>query len=232
MKLIGNLSGRLVTLTKGSLTRQTPKSTMEIVRPMQVTFLLSHGEFETARKAFSKRTHSRARRALPWLNIAVPLVMALVCLLEGFRFFLHPHRTPDIFSIALTPLWLAIAAFHWRRRNQFHFDPDYANEQVFELSADGIVRGPDGTARVRVPWTKISRYVETDEFFLLSSPWPWGNQKPEKPSMFRQDKPVLYILPKRAFDSGDVERFRDLLQRKLSVWAKNPSLKAETILTA
>jgi YcxB-like protein len=91
----------------------------------------------------------------------------------------------------------------------------------------------EGAGRVKAPWTKISRFTETDEFFLLSSPWPWGTEKPGKPSLLRrQDTPALFILPKRAFNSGDVERLRDLLQRKLSVWAKNPGLKSDTILTA
>lgn len=102
------------------------------------------------------------------------------------------------------------------------------------MEEDGLFfRGPSEAAQVKVGWTKISRYLETDEFFLLSSPWPWGLEKLEKPSVVRrQDRYVLFILPKRAFNSGDIERFRDLLQRKLSVWAKNPSLKAETVLTA
>lgn len=197
---------------------------------MQVTFLLSASEVEAAGKAYARRIHSLARRAQPWLNIASPLMMALLSLLEGFRFFLHPHRPPDTFFIALAPAWLLLAALHWRKRHQFHFDPDYANEQTFELDEDGIVRGAEATVKPRVPWTKISRYVETDDFFLLSSPWPWGIEKPEKPSAFRkQDIPVLYILPKRAFGAGDVERLRDLLQRKLSVWAKNPDLKKDPV---
>jgi hypothetical protein len=200
---------------------------------MRVTFLLTEAELKTARRVYSKRVHSFARRAQPWLNIAGPLVMALLSLVEGFRFFLHPHRPPDTFFIALAPVWLALAAFHWRNRHQFHFDPDYANEHTFELGEDGIFRSTGGTAKIKTSWTKISRFVETDEFFLLSSPWPWGIEKPEKPALLRKrDTPVLFILPKRAFASGDIERFRDLLQRKLSVWAKNPRLKADMILTA
>jgi YcxB-like protein len=100
------------------------------------------------------------------------------------------------------------------------------------LEEDALFRGTREAAQVKVGWTKISRYVETDEFFLLSSPWPWGLEKPERPSVVRkQDRYVLFILPKRAFNSGEIERLRDLLQRKLSVWAKNPSLKADPILT-
>jgi hypothetical protein len=160
------------------------------------------------------------------------LLMVIVLLLSGFRFFRHPHRSPDIFGIALATAWLVIAVFQWKRRHQFHFDPDYANEQIFEFDEDGIIRGTEATAKTRVPSTKISRYVETDEFFLLSSPWPWGIEKPEKPSVLgRQDKPVLYIVPKRALNSADVDRFRDLLQRRLSVWAKNPDLKKDTVLS-
>jgi YcxB-like protein len=199
---------------------------------MQVAFLLSPGEFETARKAFSKRMQSRAKRALPWLNVGFALAMAITHLLAGFRFFLHPHRAPDRFALVLVPIWLAIAVVHWATRHRLDPEPDYGKEQVFEFGEEGIFRLAAGNTKLRVPWTKIGRYAETDEFFLLSSPWPWGTGKPEKLSILaRQKKPVLYILPKRAFDAGDIGRFRDLLQRKLSVWAKNPGLKADTILT-
>jgi len=201
---------------------------------MQVTFQLSAAELKTARRAYSRRMHSFARRAQPWLSLASSLVLALIYLISGFHFFRHPHRTPDVFSFVLVVAWLLTAVFEWWRwSRQRDFDPDYSNEQTFELEEDGIFRGTVGTDRVKVPWTKISRYVETNEFFLLASPWPWGIEKPGKPSLLRkQDMPVLYILPKRAFGSGDLNRFSDLLQRKLSVWAKNPSLKADTILTA
>ena len=199
---------------------------------MRVTFLLTATELKTARRSYLRGAHSFARRVQAGLNVAAPLVMALLSLLEGFRFFLRPHRPPSTFFIALAPVWLALAALQWRKRNQLHFDPDYAIAQTFELDEDGISRESEASVESRVPWTKISRYVETDEFFLLSSPWPWGIAKPEKPSAFRKpDTPVLYILPKRAFGSGEVELFRDLLQRRLSLWAKNPRLKADAILT-
>jgi hypothetical protein len=200
---------------------------------MQVAFLLSATELKTARKAYSKRVHSILRRAQPWVNLAGLIVLALILLLEGSQFSRHPRWQLDIFSLVFGNTWLLLAALDWRRqRRQREFEPDYRDEQCFELEEDGLFRGTAGSPKVKVPWTKISRFTETDEFFLLASPWPWGIEKPEKPSLIKkQDKPVLYILPKRAFASGDIERFRDLLQRKLSVWAKNPSLKADPILT-
>lgn len=200
---------------------------------MRVAFQLTAAELKTARRAYSRRFHSLGRRAQPWLNLATPLVMAFILLLDGLRFFRHPGH-PDVFDLVFVPLWLALAALGWwRQRRQRDFEPDYSREQVVELLEDGIFRGVSVEQKVKVPWTKISRFTETDEFFLLSSPWPWGIEKPETPSLLRkQDLPVLFILPKRAFSSGDVERFRDLLQRKLSVWAKDPGLKADAILTA
>lgn len=161
------------------------------------------------------------------------MVMALVYLIAGLHLFRHQRR-PNICGLILAFTWLLAAAFEWRRQlHQRDFEPGYAKGQTFELEEDGLFRDTVSAARVKVPLTKISRYVETDEFFPLASPWPWGIEKPEKPSPRRkQDKPVLFILPKRAFASADIERFRDLLQRKLSVWAKNPRLQADTILTA
>jgi len=199
---------------------------------MRVSFWLSTLELKTARNTFSKRVHSRARRALPWLNLAASLLMVIVSLLSGFHYFRQPHRSPDVFDIVIATLFLVSAAFQWRMRAKFAFDPDYAKEQTFELEEDGLFRGIEGAARVKVPWTKISRYVETDEFFLLASPWPWGIVKLERPTVLgRHDRPVLYIVPKRVLNSSDADRFRDLLQRRLSVWAKNPDLKKEAVLS-
>jgi hypothetical protein len=168
------------------------------------------------------------------LSFTASLVLAVVYLISAFHFFRHPSRPPDFFNLLFVLAWLLLATVEWWRQwHQRDFDPDYGKEQCFEFSEDAILRGTDPTTTVRLPWTKISRYVETDDFFILSSPWPWGIEKPEKPSVFRKQKmPVLYILPKRAFASGDVERFRNLLQSELSVWAKNPGLKADAILTA
>ena len=157
--------------------------------------------------------------------------MPLILLLDGLSFVRHQRRL-DVYSLTLLFTFILLAASEWRRQlRQRDFSPDYGSEQTFELQEDGIFRRTEGEARAKVPLTKISRFVETDEFFLLSSPWPWGAEKPGKPSLLRkEDTPVLFILPKRAFNSGDVDQFRDLLQRKLSVWAKNPNLKADTIL--
>lgn len=199
---------------------------------MQVVFLLSSRELEDARRLFLKRTQSLNRRALHWLNVGAPLLVALLYLLAaGLNFFRHPGRAPDRFDLVAIPVWLAIAASSWYRRGQwFNPEPDYGKDQSFELEEDGIFRGTEGGRKVRVPWTKISRYAETDEFFLLYSPWPWGTEK-RSPRFGKQERPVLFILPKRAFEPANVPWFSDLLQRKLSVWAKNPGLKADTILS-
>jgi YcxB-like protein len=199
---------------------------------MQIAFLLSPRELEDARKLFMQRTQSLNRRALSWLAVGAPLLLALMYLLaDGINFFRHPGHAPDRFDQALVLVWLALAALSWYRRDQwFNPEPDYGKAQSFELEEDGIFRATEGDNKVRVPWTKISRYAETDEFFLLYSPWPWGTEK-QSPRLGKQERPVLFILPKRAFEPGNVGRFGDLLQRKLSVWAKNPGLKADTVLS-
>jgi len=165
------------------------------------------------------------------VNVGAPLLLAFVYLLaDGITFFRHPGRAPDRFDQAAVLVWLAIAVFNWYRRDQFNFEPDYAKKQSFELEEDGIFRETGSLAKVRVPWTKISRYAETDEFFLLYSPWPWGTEE-QSPRLGKQERSVLFILPKRAFEPENVGRFSDLLARKLSVWAKNPDLKADMILS-
>ena len=117
---------------------------------------------------------------------------------------------------------------YWHRRD---LEPDYAKEQHFDLAEEGIFRVTEGTAKVRVPWTKIGRYVETDEFFLLSSPWPWGIDKPGKPSILaKQVKPTLYILP-TGFRFRRRREISWVAAEKALRLGKNPGLKAEMILT-
>ena len=82
--------------------------------------------------------------------------------------------------------------------------------------------------RKEVPWTKISRFAENDEMFLLVSPWPWGTPSPSIWRNAFQAKPVVFIAPKEAFGPGDADSFRALLRDKLSIWAKKQNVADTT----
>ena len=78
--------------------------------------------------------------------------MAWVYLTSAFHFFRHPRWRLDTFSLGLSPTWFLLAALQgWRQRNERNFEPDYSNQQTFELEEEGLFRGTDSAARVTVP---------------------------------------------------------------------------------
>lgn len=63
---------------------------------------------------------------------------------------------------------------------------------------------------------QVSRFVETEEMFLLISPWPFmANARASL-----QSKPVVIVLPKRSFTQPDLVAFRALAHEQLSIWAQ------------
>ena len=75
------------------------------------------------------------------------------------------------------------------------------------------------------PGPRVKNYItpaglqrlKDEHTFLLVSPWPF---RPMARAAL-QAKPVVVVLPKRAFSSADITAFRDLSQQHLSIWAKN-----------
>jgi len=119
----------------------------------------------------------------------------------------------------------------WRMHHEFAGEPDYSEEQTFTVEDDGIFRSTRPGKSVKLPWTKISNYADSENMFLVVSPWPWGAESEPKVSWYAalRPKPVVVILPKRAFGPGEVGQFRELLDRKVSVWAKLRSRKTLTL---
>jgi len=124
-----------------------------------------------------------------------------------------------------------LAVQSWRMHHEFAGEPDYSEEQTFTVEDDGIFRSTRPGKSVKLPWTKISNYADSENMFLVVSPWPWGAESEPKVSWYAalRPKPVVVILPKRAFGPGEVGQFRELLDRKVSVWAKLRSRKTLTL---
>lgn len=191
---------------------------------MQVDFRLTSAEVTEARRVFYCRLQSRTQRVLNRFFIGVGVAMVTWA---AFIFFLNRGHRGTLPDLSLMGTLLIVVGLSLRRRlSEFSSEPDYSQKQTMEFEEEGILRSTWPHTKVRLPWTKISRYVETDDMFLLLSPWPWGMEhNPTRPMRIWRMKPVIYIVPKRAFASNDVERFRDLLQRRLSIWAENPGLR-------
>jgi hypothetical protein len=190
---------------------------------MRISFKLSSLELKAARKVFYG-LHTQGERALPWLSFAPCVIFAVSFLIQ---LFLRPDRSPSFMLLALSPVFLVSGFVSWRQLHEFAAEPDYSHEQMLDVGEDGVFRSTWPGMRVKLPWTKISKYRETGDMFILVSPWPWGAESEPKLSWTTSGrlKPVVLIVPKRAFAAGELEQFRALLDRKLSVWAKSASMR-------
>ncbi len=182
---------------------------------MQISFQLSPQELKYAKDLYYSRVHSRMIRATCWVAITVGLLIAIVVLVDIYR---HPHAS-HITNVAAVCAFTSYGFTTRRRLHEFASEPDYRDQQTFELLPHGITFP---LLRNELVWTRISRFVENDEMFLLISPWPFRAEG--RASL--QTKPVVIVLPKRAFKQTDVDVFRVLVQQQLSIWAKKASSAA------
>ena len=176
---------------------------------MRVSFQLTPQELKNARQLYYSRVHSRLVRATPAVAIAIGVAMAVAVLLNIYR---HPDgsHTQGLLSLCI---FTSYGFLTRKRLHEFGPEPDYRDEQFVELLPDGIGLP---TLRCSIPWTRISRFIESGDLFLLVSPWPF------RPNVRAglQTKAVVIVLPKRAFQERDIQEFRDLAQQHLSIWAK------------
>lgn len=179
---------------------------------VQISFQLSPQELTLARNLYYSRVHSRMVRAIPWLAISCGLLVTIPVLVKMYR------RPDTSHSVGITAVCIFTAyGFMTRRRlHEFASEPGYRDAQIIELSAEGI-DFPE--LRNLIPWTKISRFVENDEMFLLISPWPFRANA--RASL--QSKPVVIVVPKRVLAQADIEAVRTLAREQLSFWAQNAS---------
>ena len=189
---------------------------------MQVAFLLTRDELRRVRRLFYRHLQSRSERLIDYTLLAMPVVVVVASLLLIYRGTL---RRWEELPWALFGVFTVMAGDRWRRHHQFADQPDYSEKQTLEVGEDGIFRLTRPGQKVSLPWTKISKYAETPDMFLLMCPWPWGIETKSWWSAW-QTKPVLIIVPKRALCPGEDGQFRAFLTRKLSIWAKERSLAA------
>lgn len=193
---------------------------------VRIAFLLTQQELKQARYLVYHRLRTRGERLTDYAS----LTMAVALLIPNALLIYRGHmRNWEDFCFPLLPIVFAlIAGRTWRQHHQFANQSDYSQEQTLEIEEDGIFRATAQGRSVKLPWTKISRYTESEDMFLLASPWPWGTEAELKGTWRNawMPKPVLVILPKRTLGPADAERLRDLLDRKLSIWAKQRSLRA------
>ncbi len=191
---------------------------------LQVTFRLTRDELKKAHRAAFLSFRTRTERYVSYFSAAGSILLVG----EGL-FLLYFGRTHAITQ--LLPLFpiVTVGIGFWRTRT-FSSEPDYSEKHRFDLQEYGIFHQPFVGEQMKIPWTKISRYTETKEFFLLMSPWTWATDREPKVSWTTawRLKPVLFVLPKRVFSPEDIVSFRALAQQKLSAWARPQNLRPLT----
>lgn len=193
---------------------------------MHIAFLLTQPEISQARRLLYRQLRSRGERLTDYAYLAMSVALFVPTVLLVSRG--QVRHWEDFYSPLLPLVFLLMAAQTWRQHHQFANEADYSEDQTLEVREDGIFRTTAQCKAVTVSWGKISQYTESADMFVLASPWPRGVATEAK-TRWRDTwlpKPVLIILPKRAFGPNDIEQFRNLLDRKLSIWAKQRSLSA------
>jgi len=176
---------------------------------VQISFQLTPDELKAAKKLYYSRVHSRMVKVMCWAAITLGLIVAIVVLVDMYR---HPHqsRTAGVAGVCVFTTYGFITR---KRLHEFASEPDYLDKQTVELGPNGI-NFP--VLRNTVAWTKISRFVENDEMFLLISPWPFRAEG--RASL--QSKPVVVVLPKRSFTPPEIVAVRAIAQEQLSIRLK------------
>ncbi len=176
---------------------------------MQVSFQLTPEELKNARRLFYSRAHSRLVRGTPSVAIAIGVVTAVAVLLNIYR---HPDGSHTA-GLAALCIFTSYGFVTRKRLHEFGPEPDYRDQQSIELLPEGV-----GLPNLRcsLPWTRFSRFIENEDMFLLVSPWPFRTNV----RAGLQTKPVVMVLPKRAFSESGIQEFRDLSRQHLSIYTK------------
>jgi len=94
-------------------------------------------------------------------------------------------------------------------RNRRLRPPSHRGDQAVAIDNDGFRINADGGLGQTVGWGRIAGFAESPHLFLLNSPrWPAVSSR----MAFKYDRGFIYVIPKRAFNSGQIEEFRKLLK--------------------
>ena len=102
---------------------------------------------------------------------------------------------------SLIAIYFLYCGFAIRRyfRRSYQNDRRFQHDFTTDMSEDGILITMP-TAESRMKWDNFVRFLESDDIFVL----------------FHSDL-IFNILPKRAFTTDEVDRFRELILRKIPI---------------
>lgn len=185
---------------------------------MKIEFELRAEDGKEARLAYYASLRPRSDRYIYFLLICVGLLFIIGQLVLVWRRRVHGGGLNGIgyrewFEFLLGMLLVFEGWFLARRGPLYSFrPPGHAGAQALEIGEEGIaIGGPDRFAVSSLAWRDFSRFVETENLFVLLTLWP-SNVSSLFAYRIRSTPRSLYVIPKRVFSSGAAEEFRNLLK--------------------
>lgn len=199
--------------------------TADYRKGVKIEFELCAEDGNGARRAYYASLRPHSERYLNFLLICVGLIFIIGQLVLVWRGRVHGGGLTGIgyrnwFEFILGLLLVFEGWFFLKRGPIYSFrPPGHAGAQVWQIEEEGIVIGsPDRFAVSSLAWLDFSRFVETDNLFVLLSLWP-SNVSSLFAYRVRGTPRSLYVIPKRAFPPPAAEEFRDLLNRHVRMVA-------------
>ncbi len=184
---------------------------------MKIEFELKEEDGKEARRAYYASLRPRSDRYIYFMLIGLGAFFIM-----GQLFFSPSRRGSggwiaigyrEWFQFLLGLLLVLEGWFLARRGPIYSFrPPGHAGAQALEIGEEGIAIGsPDRFAVSSLAWHDFSRFVETENLFVLLTLWP-SNVSSLFAYRIRSTPRSLYVIPKRVLSSGTAEEFRNLLK--------------------
>lgn len=162
---------------------------------MRITYRISEEDFLDGQKLFlsgEKPLRRWSRRVMPWEG-GFSLVFGVAA------FFITRDRVAPTF-LCVVGVYLLYCTFAIRRhiRRLYSRDQRYKHDITAEISQDGI-HVETAFVDSHVKWASIVRWLESEKVFILF-----------------HSSTNFSIIPKRAFQVGDMDAFRELVGRMVS----------------
>jgi len=183
---------------------------------VKIEFELRAEDGKEAQRAYYASLRPRSDRYIYFLLICLGLLFIIGPLVSFWRGRVHGGLNGigyrEWFEFFLGVLLVFEGWFLARRGPLYSFrPPGHVGAQALEIGEEGIVIGsPDRFAVSSLAWHDFSRFVETENLFVLLTLWP-SNVSSLFAYRIRSTPRSLYVIPKRVFSPGAAEELRNLL---------------------
>jgi hypothetical protein len=165
---------------------------------MTATF---HFTLDDYRNAFRTHFQMGGRPYARWLRRCFIPLGALICIMGGFLLVTGASHEMGVWvcmMIGVLLLWRGMGgAYRWAAKAQFAKSPVVREQNRLEVNDTGL-KVDCGIARGEANWKAYTRYVESNDTFLLYT----------SPALF-------VIIPKRVLQSDQIDEFRNLLKNNV-----------------